>query len=112
MTATTILYDKVIFTKHPEGKKGACISKDDYVQLRESILTVLEQTDRITLPELIDIIQRNLPLDGHANIAWRILVVKLDLEAKGLIRSVPNRLDRYMVHLKLNRRELRRLKAA
>jgi hypothetical protein len=105
-------FEKVIFTKHPEGKKGACIAKSDYHHICNSILSILEQDDRVTLPDLIDVVQREFNMGIHANIAWRILVVKLDLEAKGLIRTVPNKYDRYMVYLKLNRRELKRLKAA
>ena len=103
-------YDKLVFTKHPDGKKGACIPKDDYTTLCSSILTVLENEDRITLVELIDVVQNNVGL--NANIAWRILVVKLDLEAKGVIKSVPHKYDRYIVYLKLNRRERKRLETA
>lgn len=109
---TTVECDKVVFTQHPEGKRGACIPKDDYYQLCSSILTVLDHEDRITLPELIDMVQRDFNTGINANIAWRILVVKLDLEAKGVIKSVPHKYDRYIVYLKLNRREWKRLKAA
>ena len=109
---TTLECDSVVFTKHPEGKRGACIPKDDYHRLCSSILGVLEQEDRITLPELIDMVQHDFDAGINANIAWRILVVKLDLEAKGIIKSVPHKYNRYIVYLKLNRREWKRLKAA
>lgn len=94
----------VIFTKHPEGKKGAVLLKTDYYVICESILSVLLQEEKITFNELIDEVQRRFTFGLMNNIAWRILVVKLDLEAKGLIKVTPHKYDRHVVHLKLNRR--------
>jgi hypothetical protein len=99
----------VIFTKHPEGKKGAALPKNDYYQICESILYVLQQEEKITFNELIDEVQRRLAIGLINNIAWRILVVKLDLEAKGLIKVTPHKYDRHVVHLKLNRRAWKKL---
>jgi hypothetical protein len=94
----------IILTKHPEGKKGVCISRTDYFLVSESILSILQQVEKLTLNELIDHVQRQFSMDLINNIAWRILVVKLDLEAKGLIKVVPHKYDRYVVYLKLNRK--------
>jgi hypothetical protein len=94
----------VILTQHPEGKKGVCISRTDYRLVSEAILSVLQQFEKLTLNELIDQVQRSVSLSLSNNIAWRILVVKLDLEAKGLIKTVPHKFDRYVVYLKLNRK--------
>lgn len=96
--------DNVIFTKHPEGKKGAALPKTDYHVICESILNVLLQEEKITFNELIDQVQTRLAFGLMNNVAWRILVVKLDLEAKGLIKVSPHKYDRHVVHLKLNRR--------
>ena len=101
--------NNLIFTKHPEGKKGAAIPKTDYYMICESILDILQQEEKITFNELIDEVQRRLTIDLMTNIAWRILVVKLDLEAKGLIKVTPHKYDRHVVHLKLNRRAWKKL---
>ena len=102
----------VIQTKHPEGKKGACIPKQDYFLLSESILNVLQHVEKLTLNELIDEVQRQTTFEFASNVAWRILVVKLDLEAKGIIKVVPHKYDRYVVYLKLNRRAFKKQMAA
>lgn len=99
----------VILTRHPEGKKGVCISLRDYHAVSESILSVLQQVEKLTLNDLIDEVQRRFATGVIGNIAWRILVVKLDLEAKGLIKVVPHKYDRYTVYLKLNRKAFKKL---
>ena len=99
----------IIVTQHPEGKKGANISRTDYHLICESIFSVLQQTEKLTLNELIDQVQHRYNTGLVTNLAWRILMVKLDLEAKGLIKVVPHKFDRHTVYLKLNRREWKKL---
>ena len=73
-------------TWHPQGKTGCYISKKDYDTVRDFILSTLSSGE-IKLAELIALGEQQL--DGHIdeNIAWHILVVKLDLEARGIIVS-------------------------
>ena len=73
-------------TWHPQGKTGCYISKRDYDIVRDFILSTLSSGE-MKLVELIALGEQQL--DGHIdeNIAWHILVVKLDLEARGIIVS-------------------------
>lgn len=73
-------------TWHPLGKPGAFISKKNYHVVREFILSSLI-SEEMTLLELIALGERTLALQVKQNIAWHIFVVKLDLEARGVIRS-------------------------
>ena len=99
----------IVVTQHPEGKKGASLSRPDYDLIRDSILSILEQTDKLTLNQLIDQVQQRCHARLVTNLAWRILMVKLDLEAKGLIKIVSHPSDRHTVHLRLNRRAWKKL---
>lgn len=78
--------DKIL-TWHPAGKKGVYIAKKDYDLLCEFILTVL-RAQEITLKDLIEMGDSQLALKIDRDISWQILVVKLDLEARGLITTV------------------------
>lgn len=74
-----------ILTWHPLGRAGAYISKKDYDVTKEFILSAL--TDEMTMLDLIELGERVLAPMIEDNIAWNILVVKLDLEARGVIVS-------------------------
>ena len=73
-------------TWHPQEKTGCYISKKDYDTVRDFILYTLSSVE-MKLVELIALGEQQL--DGHIdeNIARHILVVKLDLEARGIIVS-------------------------
>jgi hypothetical protein len=77
---------KKYLTWHPLGKPGAFISKKDYDVVRDFILSTL-MSEEMTLMDLIALGERNLAGQIEENIAWHILVVKLDLEARGVIFS-------------------------
>ena len=98
--------DKIL-TWHPTGKKGVYIAKQDYDLLREFILSVL-RTQEITLKELIEMGESQLPLRIEKDLSWHILVVKLDLEARGLITTVLKMVPHKLQFLKLRTRALKK----
>ncbi|HMG93347.1 MAG TPA: hypothetical protein VK589_24990 [Chryseolinea sp.] len=74
-----------MLTWHPLGRTGAYISKKNYDIVKDFILSAL--TDEMTMLDLIELGERVLASMIEDNIAWYILVVKLDLEARGIIVS-------------------------
>ena len=77
---------KKYLTWHPLGRPGAFISKKDYDVVRDFILSTLI-AEEMTLLDLIALGEQKLSGQIGENIAWHILVVKLDLEARGVILS-------------------------
>ena len=90
-------------TWHPLGKPGVFISKKNYDLVRDFILSILI-AEEMTLTELIAMGNRRLAGQIAENIAWHIFVVKLDLEARGVIRSFQRIAPYKSQFLKLNRR--------
>lgn len=99
-----------ILTWQPRGRKGAYISAKNYQLLRDFILQVLK-TQEITLKELIDIAEVRLAHEIEKDISWNILMVKLDLEARGLIGTVVKWAPFREQVLKLKARELKKINA-
>ena len=85
----------VVLTWRPGNKKGVYIQKKYYDLFSNFIISLLKEKDTLTLNDLIEYVQAQLILPD-INLVWTLLQVKLDLEAKGLIKvSVvgPNRLQ-------------------
>jgi len=95
-----------ILTWHPLGRSGAYISKKDYDVTREFILSAL--CDEMTLLDLIELGERVLAPLIEDNIAWHILVVKLDLEARGIIVSFLKLAPHKAQFLKMRRKGMKK----
>ena len=79
--------DDKIMTWHPSGKAGVYISAKHYKLLCDFIFLVLKGRE-VTIKELIELGEAQLARKLDKNVSWLILVVKLDLEARGLVTSV------------------------
>ena len=101
-------HDKIL-TWHPTGKRGAYIAKKNYDLTVDFILSVLK-TREITLKDLIELgnVQLANKIDG--DISWHILVVKLDMEARGLVAAVLKPVPYKSQFLKLRPRALKKYK--
>ena len=95
-----------ILTWHPLGRAGAYISKKDYDVTKEFILSAL--SDEMTMLDLIELGERVLASIIEDNIAWNILVVKLDLEARGVIVSFLKIAPHKAQYLKLRRKAIKK----
>ena len=95
-----------ILTWHPLGRTGAYISKKDYDVIRDFILSAL--SEEMTLLDLIELGERVLAPQIEDNIAWYILVVKLDLEARGIIVSFLKLAPHRVQFLKLRRKGVKK----
>lgn len=73
-----------ILTKHPLGKSGKNIDKQNYEMLKKTILSTLRGKE-LTHTELFKQINKTLKGKFSGSISWYAETVKLDLEARKTI---------------------------
>ena len=82
--------EEKIMTLHPQGKSGVNILKAKYDQVRKVVLEVIESEQPITFTDMFNTCNDILSeqnFDGKPG--WYVTTVKLDLEARGLVKRVP-----------------------
>lgn len=90
----------------PDGTKGEYIIKSKYDLWAGFILTALDTEENFTLNDILERARINEPVARHNEIAWNILQVKRDLEARGLIKAVEDPDLKHTFYLKLTRQGL------
>jgi uncharacterized protein (DUF2461 family) len=85
-----------ILTKHPQGKTGRNIDKENYETLKQAILSSLRGKE-LTHTELFSQINKKLKGKFSGNINWYGETVKLDLEARRMIERTSSRPQKYRV---------------
>ena len=83
-----------VLTKHPLGKSGKNISKQNYGTLKEAILSALRDKE-LTHTELLDQLNKKLKGKFSGNISWYGETVKLDLEARRIIERTSSKPQKY-----------------
>lgn len=82
------------------GKGGTRIDARKYAALREAILQALrEHPDGLSFKALPDAVLERLPggeIPGGGSIMWYLTVVKLDLEARGLVERVKGKRPQWL----------------
>ncbi len=73
-----------ILTKHPLGKSGKNMHKQDYETLKQAIVSALRNRE-LTHTELLNQLNKSLRGRFSGNIGWYAETVKLDLEARKTI---------------------------
>lgn len=81
--------EKKILTLHPEGKNGVNISLTKYEQIKAFIIECITSKGEITYKELNEKAVKKLSKKFEGEVAWYIVTVKLDLEARGIIERIP-----------------------
>lgn len=79
-----------IRTLHPEKKQGVNISKEKYDMIRNAILCVLQSQKEITFMKLSRAVEKEVNGNFDGSVTWYVTTVKLDMEARGEIKRVPN----------------------
>ena len=79
-----------IRTLHPEKKQGVNISKEKYEVIRKAIISALQKQNEITFMNLSRAVEKEVNGTFEGSVTWYVTTVKLDLEARGLIKRVPN----------------------
>ena len=80
----------VIRTLHPEKKQGVNINKQKYETIRQAILATLEIEKEMTFMNLSRAVEKKVNGDFDGSVTWYVTTVKLDLEARGKVKRVPN----------------------
>ncbi len=80
----------MIRTLHPEKKQGVNISKEKYEIIREAILSTLHKQKEISFMNLSRAVEKQVNGNFEGSVNWYVTTVKLDLEARGVIKRVPN----------------------
>jgi uncharacterized protein DUF6958 len=83
-----------ILTKHPLGKNGKNINKQNYETLKEAILSALRNKE-LTHTGLLNQLNKSLKSKFSGNISWYAETVKLDLEARRIIERTASRPQKY-----------------
>ena len=86
--------EEKILTKHPLGKSGKNISKQNYETLKGAILSALRSKE-LTHTELLDQVNKSLKNKFSGNISWYAETVKLDLEARKIIERTSSKPQKY-----------------
>jgi hypothetical protein len=80
----------MIRTLHPEKKQGVNISKVKYEMIRKAILSTLRLKQEMTFMNLSRAVEKEVNGNFEGSVTWYVTTVKLDLEARGLVKRVPN----------------------
>ena len=80
----------MIRTLHPEKKQGVNISKAKYEIIRKAILSALHTQKEMTFRNLSRAVEKEVNGTFEGSVMWYVTTVNLDLEARGLVKRVPN----------------------
>jgi hypothetical protein len=86
--------EEKLLTKHPLGKSGKNISKQNYETRKEAILSALRNKE-LTHVELFNELNKKLKGKFSGNVSWYGETVKLDLEARKLIERTSSKPQKY-----------------
>ena len=78
---------------HPQGKKAIRMSKERYNLLKPAVLKYLRTKRKATFGGITKAIEKEFKTTGQifqGSLPWYLEWVKLDLEARKVIRRVPN----------------------
>jgi hypothetical protein len=82
-------------TLHPEGKEGVNVDKEKYEAVKQAILDAVGSAGELPFSDLSVEVEQRVPVfDG--SYGWYTTIVKLDLEARGLIERVPKKSPQYL----------------
>lgn len=79
-----------IQTLHPEKKQGVNISRNKYDTIHKAILSTLRQNREMPFMKLARAVEKDLHGKFDGSVMWYVTTVKLDMEARGEVRRVPN----------------------
>ena len=80
----------MIRTLHPEKKQGVNISREKYELIRKTILSILRTQKEMTFRALSHAVEKDVRGKFEGSVLWYVTTVKLDLEARGAVKRVPN----------------------
>lgn len=103
--------ENIVITYRPDGKKGVIITKAHYEMLSTFILATLDEQAELTLHDLLDKANMELADSIDSDVAWFLLQVKLDLEARDYIRTVVAPYNKRIYLLRITRTGQRKVRS-
>ena len=79
-----------IRTLHPQKKQGVNISKEKYEIIRKAIFSTLKQNKEMPFMKLARAVEKEVRGTFDGSVTWYVTTVKLDMEARGEVKRVPN----------------------
>ena len=80
----------LVKTLHPEKKQGVKISREKYEVIRKAIMSELRTNKEMTFMKLSRAVEKEVRGKFDGSVMWYVTTVKLDLEARGEVKRVPN----------------------
>ena len=80
----------MIRTLHPQQKQGVNISREKYEVIRKAILSILRAQKEMSFTNLSRAVEKEVNGAFEGSVMWYVTTVKLDLEARGTVKRVPN----------------------
>lgn len=80
----------MVKTLHPEKKQGVNISREKYDIIRKAIMSELRTNKEMTFMKLSRAVEKEVRGKFDGSVMWYVTTVKLDLEARGEVKRVPN----------------------
>ena len=80
----------IIRTLHPDKKQGVNIDRKKYEIIRKAILSTLHTQKEMTFKNLSCEVEKEVNGNFEGSVMWYVTTVKLDLEARGEVKRVPN----------------------
>jgi len=84
-----------ILTENPFGKKGVKMAVDQYEKIRKGILEAIYHLETPTQEELVGYVKKKWGSTILGSVDWAAEAVKLDLEARKLIKRLMGKPERY-----------------
>ena len=81
-----------VMTLHPDStKQGVNIDKGKYDQVSIAVILTIRENPQISFQRLMDEVRKKLNGTFAGSVPWYVTTVKLDLEARGVIRRAGGR---------------------
>jgi hypothetical protein len=80
----------IVRTLHPDKKQGVNISREKYEVIRNAILCALQEKKEMTFMNLSRAVEKEVNGNFDGSVMWYVTTVKLDMEARGEVKRVPN----------------------
>jgi hypothetical protein len=79
-----------IRTLHPKKKQGVNIKREKYEIIRNAILCAMQTEKEMSFMNLSRAVEKEVKGKFEGSVTWYVTAVKLDMEARGELKRVPN----------------------
>ncbi|MBL0745438.1 DUF6958 family protein [Chryseolinea lacunae] len=102
--------EEVFRTLRADRREGVLLVKEEYDALSSFILSTIEKAEGLSLHDLLEKAHQEIGSRLEGDLAWKILQVKMDLEARGFLEIVTPTRKRHAFTIKLTRQGLSKIR--